>query len=523
MSRAASNTRRTDIDQQVEFVKRIQVDPIWFAENVLQLRQLPGEAPLSEAPDRSWELDQFQRDLLSAMADVIRKRRGLPTVLNHDGLTYFTVTAMHGPGKTFTAALAAHWFNSGFPGRIITTAPKFAQLKTRFFPEFRKIAARAVPWYQAALNIDSTKATWAGDDDWCLLAETASKPENLAGHHHRFLLIIVEEATGVPETLWPVIFGALSAGEVLMLLMISNPTKRTGTFARSHLHPDDAREYFRMAITLDKAQRVSRRWAEQMRRRYGEHSPIYKIRVLGQFATDDALQLVATAWVTDALMRESLADGSLPKLRISVDVADGGEDESVVTAGRHYQTGIDIVRQRAYSFGHDNATIECANAAEEMFTALKGRKHIDDFVVDSVGVGTGVAGVLLDRGYTVVRYKGGSASSNSKLWRNRRVQSYLVARDALREGRISFADDAFPPEDPHYAEELMAQLCSIRRVEANDRIEDIQTREQMRQAGIPSPDRADSLIMQFATQAPATSTRGGTGFHLEESALLEGL
>lgn len=439
--------------------------------------------------------------LLEAFADVLRKRRGEPTVENHDGLPWLSVVAMHGPGKTHTAALIAHVFNFCFPGRVVVTAPKFTQLTTRFMPAFRKIMHRAQPWYRHLLQDGERKVTWCGDKDWCLLLETASKPENLAGHHERFLLVIVEEATGVPETLWPVIFGALSSGEVVMLLMISNPTRRSGTFAKSHLSAAESRDYYRMRIQLDQTKRVSRDWVDRMRRKYGENSPIFRIRVQGEFASDDAFQLIATEWVTSAAHRQFTTDGSLPKLRVSVDVADGGEDETVVTVGRHYASHTVILKQKAFSFELAKAQIDAADAAERMFEEYGGRKDKDDFVVDSLGVGTGCAGELYDRGYLVIRYKGGEASDNDKKWRNRRTQSYLVGRDAFRDGLISIADDAI---DEY--EELEAQLCSVKRkIVGDDKVEDLVTREEMRREGIKSPDRADSVVMQFATQAPVYS------------------
>lgn len=432
---------------------------------------------------------------------MVRKKRGLPTVENHEGLPWLSVVAMHGPGKTHTAALIAHLFNFCFPGRIVVTAPKFTQLTTRFMPSFRKILHRAQPWYRKLVEDGERKVTWCGEKDWCLLLETANKPENLAGHHERFLLVIVEEATGVPESLWPVVFGALSSGEIVMLVMISNPTKRTGTFAKSHLSAIESRDYYRMRIRLEDTKRVSSAWVERMARKYGVNSPIYRIRVQGEFASDDAFQLIATEWITNAAHRDFSGDGSLPKLRVSVDVADGGEDETVITVGRHYDSHTKILKQKAFSFDLARAQKDAADAAERMFEEFGGRKGQDDFVVDSLGVGTGCAGELYDRGHVVIRYKGGEASDNDKKWRNRRTQSYLVTRDAFRDGLISFADDSI---DEY--EELEAQLCSVKRkIVGDDKVEDLVTREEMRREGIKSPDRADSLVMQFATQAPVFS------------------
>lgn len=451
---------------------------------------------------------------------MIRKKRGIPTVENHKGLPWLSVVAMHGPGKTHTAALVAHVFNFCFPGRIVVTAPKFSQLTTRFMPAFRKIMNRAAPWYRQLLTSGERKVTWCGDTDWCLLLETATKPENLAGHHDRFLLVVVEEATGVTESLWPVVFGALSSGEIVVLLMISNPTRRNGTFAKSHLSATESLDYYRMRISLSETKRVNPDWVERMRRKYGENSPIFRIRVLGEFANDDAFQLIATEWVTAAANREFSGDGSLPKIRVSVDVSDGGEDETVVTVSRHYASHTVILKQKAFSFELAKAQIDAADAAERMYLEYGGRKNEegrpspDDFVVDAVGVGTGCAGVLFDRGYNVIRYKGGESSDNNEKWRNRRTQSYLVARDAFRDGLISFADDSI---DEY--EELEAQLCSVKRkIVGDDKVEDLITREEMRREGIKSPDRADSIVMQFATQAPVYSP----GSHGKEGEVVAG-
>lgn len=499
-------------------IRRCVEDPVFFAEEVLNLKRLP-----TDGPKEDWELDQWQRDELYALADVWRKKNGLSTRLNHEGKNYVTVRSMHGPGKTFGSALAIHWFNFCFPGQVFITAPKHKQIVTRTWGEFRKILRRAPAWYQTLIDVKDTRITWFDDKDWAAFAESAKQPENLAGKHWPYQLVIVEEASGVPEALWPVIFGALSTGEIQLLLMISNPTRNTGAFAESHLSVREAHMYHRMHIRLEDTRRVSRKWVDDLRRKYGETSPIFKVRCLGEFAADDKNQLISSSWVAAAWEREFSEDGSLSRLRVSVDVADGGEDETVVTVCRHYESHVRGLKQEVFSFSSDKATVDGADVAERMFIAFGGRKDSDDFVVDSVGVGTGVAGELYSRGYKVVRYKGGSESDNTKAWRNRRVQSYMVARDAFRDGRISFAED-FTDDST----ELQAQLCSIRSKPGIERLEDLLTREEMRKLGITSPDRADSLIMQYATQAPRSPAikneeARARNMMIQHSTLLDGL
>jgi hypothetical protein len=204
-----------------------------------------------------------------------------------------------------------------------------------------------------------------------------------------------------------------------------------------------------------------------------------------------------------------VGDGSLPKLRVSVDVADGGEDETVVTVARHYQSAVAILRQTSFSFKPSVAVIESADAAERMFTEWGGRKDQDDFVVDSLGVGAGCTGTLMKRGYRVVQYKGGAAAANPLKWRNRRVQTYIALRDAFRDSAIIVHPESW--HDELAWDEFEAQLTSVRTKPGTEKLEDLVTKEEMKRDGLKSPDRADSLAMQFATIAPAITGAVSTG------------
>lgn len=503
------------------FIRQVRDDPVWFVREVLNHRALDGEPTLQEDPTKTWEIDTFQRDALNAVMDVWRKKQGKPTVINHDGRPYITIRSGHGPGKTHIAALIAMTFATAFPARVVCTAPKLTQLRTRLWGAMRKIDARAEAWWRSTHIINDTAIYWqrvdprgkvADDKNWCILAETASHPENLAGHHERFQMIIVDEASGVPEHLWPVIFGALSSGELQVLLMISNPTRITGTFANSHLQKREEQNYFRYHVNLKNARRINRDWVRSMERKYGKDSPVVAVRCHGEFPTANPNQLIALEWVQRAMETPFVDDGSQPHFRISVDVADGGDDETVVTVGQHYQSVRRIREQRGHNFPAAESPIRAADVAEEAWRRYGCNAAQDFFVVDSLGVGAGTAGELMRRGYPVVRYVGGAKSSDPARWRNRRVQSYMLLRDELRDGRLFF-DEGMAHDD---ADDFMAQLCSIQTRPEQDRVEDLVTKEHMRSDGIKSPDRADSLAMQYATQAPQLETGRGASETAEE-------
>jgi hypothetical protein len=196
-----------------------------------------------------------------------------------------------------------------------------------------------------------------------------------------------------------------------------------------------------------------------------------------------------------------------------------------------------MLKQQAFSFQASVAPIESALAAERMFLEWGGRPDEDDFVVDSIGVGAGCAGTLMagkdsrlaiandpklqGKSYRVVQYRGGSESSNPKKWRNRRVQSYIVCRDAFRDGTIIIHPQALPDELAW--SELEGQLCSVKTKPGAERLEDLVTKEEMKRDGVKSPDRADSIAMQFATVAPAIGQKSqGEPILISSSRVWEG-
>lgn len=486
-------------------VERARIDPVWFLEEVCNIKRLPEDPEF-----RNWSLDPWQAELVESVADVVRFKQGLPTKFNHQGLNKITVRAMHGPGKTFGAGGLMHWFGFCFQCRMPCTAPKLKQLQTRLWPEFRKIKARANPLYQKFIDVKGSRIRWIGadgrfNDDHTAFQETASAPENLAGLHDDYMLFLVDEASGVDEKLWPVIEGAISTGIIVILVTISNPTKVTGSFADSFLKERVAKYWYKLHVSLDKTTRVSRDWVNQMGEKYGTDSPVFKIRCLGEFAESDENQLIAVDWVVAAKYREPPSvkgDGSVRRLRLSVDVADGGEDLSEIVITEHYDSYRYFRRRHSFSFPTGKAALAIAREAARLFDAWGGSKTSgeDSIVVDGLGVGAGTVNWLLDKGYPVINYKGGAASDDKERYRNRRVQSYMVLRDEFSEGLI-IIDEDFCESDLDW-EDYIGQVTSIKTRPGADKYEDLVTKLDMKRLGLKSPDAADASAMQYATQLP---------------------
>jgi hypothetical protein len=395
--------------------------------------------------------------------------------------------------------------------QIICTATKFKQVTTRLWPTFRTILNGAIDEYRALIQTKQHKIIWAGDPDWYATPETATQPENLQGYHplaaNNFLLFNVDEASGIKQDIFPVIMGTLSKPNAA-LFMIGNPTQNQGEFYESHNKPGVKKFYYTRHVLPEESSHMDKQWYAEGLERYGANSPIFKVRYRGEFAENADNQLVPLAWLMAALERPEVNDGSLPRLRVTVDVADGGVDETVIDAARMYDTHTHFLRMERYSFPPSESPILAADKAEQLFNVLGGDKLRDDFVVDALGVGAGTAGALLARGYRVVTYKGGESSSNPALWRNRRVQSYLCLRDELAAGRVSFADDYASEQDK---DDMCAQVCWIRTKPGIERVEDLETKQELVRDSGKSPDLADTKAMIFATQVPSIGSVQLTG------------
>ena len=455
-------------------------EPAWFFEHILGVTPLP------------WQTRATQ-----AVLDV--RRAPESRVVNVQGLPRVTIRSCHGTGKTQFLAMLAHLWNFTTYGLIACTAPKEAQLRHRLWPRYRKVLSTAQDWYKQGISVNNTSITLFGDDNWGMVAETASDPDNLAGYHDTPQLFLVDEASARRlDPMYPVIEGALTTpGSVVV--EIGNPTRTDGEFWSHHCKRGVKDLYYRMHVQAkDAPQFISEDWINTMRLKYGEDSPVFKVRVLGEFAALDEYQLLPMDWVDELLDGEIVDDGSLPRLRVTLDVADGGADSSVCTACRHYDSGVRIEKQRQYYFPQGKAVIEAAKAAARMFDSMGGDPaNGDDIVVDAVGVGAGAVSWLIEQGYPVVRYVGGAASTNTKKWRNARVQCYMTLYEYMSKGNIEAAPGAIDDE-----EEFRSDLTSIRRRVGDERIDDLEPKDWFRKNGLPSPDRADSLAMQFTAQSP---------------------
>lgn len=223
----------------------------------------------------------------------------------------------------------------------------------------------------------------------------------------------------------------------------------------------------------------------------------------GAYYVDEANQLIAYQWLINARDRGRAGwepDGSRPRLTVSVDVADGGVDRTVTTARLRYDSYSVLLRQESHHFSAHVAPSLAADAAIDLFERFGGDKRWDDLVVDANGVGSGTAGVLMEKDYRVIPYIGGQGAGSR--YRNQRVMCHISMRDELRDGKLIVAPTAF--DDNRDWTEFVTQMCMPRRRPGMEKTEDLETKESMVKRTGKSPDRAESLAIGYSLQPPTT-------------------
>jgi hypothetical protein len=107
--------------------------------------------------------------------------------------------------------------------------------------------------------------------------------------------------------------------------------------------------------------------------------------------------------------------------------------------------------------------------------------------IDEIGVGAGVVDRLREQGYRVKGINVARRAGQEGIFANLRADGYWRLRELFSSGNIKI------PADNH----LMGELAALRySYDSQGRIQ-MESKDAMRQTGLPSPDKADALMLAF--------------------------
>lgn len=380
--------------EQREAVRKFQTNPALFFEKILGVDSL----------------EEYQR-------------RVLETIAAHDRVA---ISACHDVGKSWTLARVVLWYVSCFPYcKVITTAPTFNQVKNILWSEIRSAYSRSKFPLGGKMNMTEWQVTPEGD--WFALGFTPRNElsgesgqgtqSSFQGFHAPHVLLVFDEATGVPHNIWTMAEGILTSANV-KFVAIGNPTSRNSEFFRCFQSPEWTKihlncfdspnlrangittiEHLRSEVDkvrgmndeeakahlnsykIEKPYLLSPKWVVSMGlpRKWGLDHPLFVSKVLGEFPKDSDGTLIPLGSVEESFYRVVYPAASDRKT-LGVDVARFGSDSTVLSAlhGKK-QTALKALVKK-----------DTTEVVGEIINFSREHGPFDVIVVDETGVGGGV-------------------------------------------------------------------------------------------------------------------------------------
>ena len=439
------------------------------------------------------------------------------------------VKAGNGLGKGFCAAVAVLWFMHAHQDAAITlsTAPTFRQVRHILWRQIHRLYRPAAK----TLGGKMLDTRWELSDERYAMELSADSADQFQGFHSPNMFIVVDEAEGVDDEIYEAIESVMTSADPLLLL-IGNPTTMTGAFRRAFY--EERTLYSTITISALDSPNVragqvvfpgltTPAWVEERREIWGEDNPVYRARVLGEFPDQGEDTLLSLRDIEAAVERPQL------NLALEVERTPSANPELVEGQSANPATGSgrtdwDAARTDATGPGEDAVlAVDVARFGSDRSVILRRRgdciedirvlRQMDtmqltgwvsaairecnpvEVCIDEIGVGAGVVDRLRELGHQVRGINVARKARQGDVFLNLRAEAYWTLRERFASGRISIPSD----------NQLVGELAALRYAYDSEGRIRMESKDEMRKRGLPSPDKADALMLAFL--APANRLR----------------
>lgn len=352
--------------------------------------------------------------------------RLLKTIDENDRIA---IKACHDVGKTYLMARVVVAFLNRFPNsKVITTAPTFLQVEKLLWSEIRAAVMKSKIPLGGKLNTTD----WSFGPEWFALGftprneagggEGQGTQSSFQGFHAPYLLVVFDEATGIPPAVWVMVEGLLTSAHV-KFVAIGNPTSPSSNFARCFKDRAWAKESLtcfdspnlivngitnkqKLAEEIEKYKSMSdveaqeylksykvvrpylltAKWVVQNVAKWGMEHPLSLSKVFGEFPEAGDATLVPLNVVEQSHLRVYNPVASDRKI-IGADVARLGTNATVLTA-------LHGAKQIALKAFNKRRTTEVTGEIINLYRELG--SDADVIVIDATGLGGGIVDELLE-------------------------------------------------------------------------------------------------------------------------------
>jgi hypothetical protein len=466
MSRPGIGQKRDPNDDIIELASSCRHDPVRWSRLAWDWGN--GELADYDGP-REWQTDVFT---------IIRDHLANPATRYQP--LQISIASGHGIGKSASMGMLSNWAMSCWPdAKIVTTANTEGQLRTKTAPEIGKWFRMSLTshWFDIqTMSIKSKDPTrgesWRQD----FIPWSEHNTEAFAGLHNKGKIIVLEfdEASKIHDRVWEVAEGALTDEDTIIIWIVyGNPTRNSGRFRecfRRFRHRWAGRQ-----IDSRTVPGTNKAFLQRLVDDHGEDSDLVKVRVRGQFPSQSAMQFISADDADAARSRHLRKEQySFAPVIIGVDPAWTGDDKLEI-----------VLRQGLYSrslasLPRNDNDVQVAN----LIARLEDEHHA---VFVDAGYGTGIksAGDVMGRSWRLIWFSGKPVDEG---YLNQRAYMWGQMKHWLKAGGV------FDPKD----EDLYQDIIGPETVARLDGKIQLESKEDMKERGLPSPNKGDALALTFA-------------------------
>ena len=428
--------------------------------------------------------DDFCRDMIGIELDDWQKEAFESLYDDH----FIAIKAGSGVGKTVWMSLATmHFLGTKPQAKVPTTAPSQHQLQDLLWGEHFKNISKSpylgemMHWTQTKVSVKGHEPSWFAVARTARVSPTGKVAEGLQGFHaEENLMYLVDEASGVPDEIYPAIEGALT-GKKAYAVLAANPTRLTGYFYSVFTDPRMKGLYKCFTISCEDSKYIEERYLTMMEARYGRNHPIFRIKVLGEFPTSDIEVLFPLADV------EKMRNNDVVDMR-----GDRSDVEIGVDIGRTTSKSIMCIRKgmriKEFQKKHlSGTTVDAVEITQWILDAIHAYNP-SSVKIDANGIGGPIFDSLARVYPRIVRPVIGQAQpdpTKRQRYVNLRAQGYWELKEILP----LICCSSWP-------EEVFEEIIDMRYKMPNGKIQ-IESKEDIVRRNGSSPDYIDSMVYAF--------------------------
>jgi phage terminase large subunit len=411
--------------------------------------------------------------------------------------------ACKGPGKSTVLSWIGLWFlaTRKHPKCVAISITK-DNLRDNLWAEFSKWMSRSellkqhFTWTKERIfNNRHPETWWISARSFAKEADATQQASALAGVHADHVLFLIDEAGSIPVAVVATAEAGLAnagqEGREALLVMAGNPETLEGALYWATVK--NRAKWFVISISSapkdpDRTPRVSKQWAQDQIDAFGWDSAFVLINVRGEFPPASPDALLGVEDVEKAVKRSATL---LPQhyedypTILGVDVARFGDDATVILRRR----GPAVFRPRIL---RGLRTTEVTGQV----AAVINRRTPDAVFVDAGTMGAGVVDQLLELGHSVIGVEFGSGADDGKVYADKRAEMWWQMAQHVK-------GSACLPNVAEFISELPAPKYFF---DSKGRIR-IESKDDMKARGIPSPNVADAYALTFAHPVASKAAR----------------